>query len=61
MATKFDAVAASELRDTQGEILDVKGADISELLAGRGIVNDNHSNKLPDVVGRITVLKRSLA
>ena len=58
MATKFDAVAASELRDTQGEILDVKGADISELLAGRGIVNDNHSNKLPDVVGRITGAKK---
>jgi hypothetical protein len=58
MATKFDAVAASELRDTQGEILDVKGADISELLAGRGIVNDNHSNKLPDVVGRIIGAKK---
>lgn len=58
MATKFDAVAASELRDTQGEILDVKGADISELVEGRGIVNDNHSNKLPDVVGRITSAKK---
>lgn len=58
MATKFDAVAASELRDTQGEILDVKGADISELEAGRGIINDNHSNKLPDVVGRITEVKK---
>jgi len=58
MATRFDAVAASELRDTQGEILDVKGADISELVAGRGVVNDNHSNKLPDVVGRITSAKK---
>lgn len=58
MATKFDAVFASELRDTQGEILDVKGADISELEAGRGVVNDNHSNKLPDVIGRITSAKK---
>lgn len=58
MATKFDAVAGSELRDTQGEILDVKGADISELEAGRGIINDNHSNKLPDVLGRITSAKK---
>lgn len=58
MATKFDAVAGSELRDTQGEILDVKGADISELLAGRGIVNDSHSNRLPDVLGRITEAKK---
>lgn len=58
MATKFDAVASSFLRDTQGEILDINGADISELEAGRGIVNDNHSNKLPDVVGRITEAKK---
>lgn len=58
MATKFDAIASSQLRDTQGEILDVAGADISELEAGRGIVNDNHSNKLPDVIGRITEVKK---
>jgi len=58
MATKFDAVAGSELRDIQGEILDVKGADISELEAGQGIVNDNHSNKLPDVIGRVTGAKK---
>ena len=58
MATKFDAVAGSELRDTQSEILDVKGADISELSAGRGIVNDGHSNKLPDILGRITEAKK---
>ncbi len=58
MATRFDAVAASELRDTQSEILSVEGADISELEAGRGIINDNHSNKLPDVVGRITEAKK---
>lgn len=56
--TEFDAIAGSELRDTQGEILDVKGADISELEAGRGRINDNHSNKMPDVVGRITKAKK---
>jgi hypothetical protein len=60
MATEFSGVFASELRDTQGEILDVSGADISELEAGRGIVNDNHSNKLPDVIGRITYAKKIL-
>jgi len=56
--TEFDAIAGSELRDTQGEILDVKGADISELEAGRGRINDNHSNKIPDVIGRITKAKK---
>jgi hypothetical protein len=58
MATKFDSCATNALRDTQSEILDIQGADISDLLAGRGIVNDNHSNKLPDVVGRITEAKK---
>ncbi len=28
LGTPIDGVVASELRDTQGEILDVKGADI---------------------------------
>lgn len=58
MATKFDAIASSQLRDSQSEILDIAGADISELEAGRGIVNDGHSNKLPDVIGRITGVKK---
>lgn len=54
MATEIDGIAGSQLRDSQGEMLDIKGCDISELEAGRGYINDNHSNKLPDVLGRIT-------
>lgn len=56
--TEFHAIAATELRDVQGEILNIAGADISELEAGRGIINDNHSNKMPDVIGRITYAKK---
>lgn len=58
MATKWDGILGSQLRDTQGEILDIKGCDISELEAGRGYVNDGHSNKLPDILGRITRAKK---
>jgi hypothetical protein len=58
MAIDIDMCAASSLRDTQGEILDIEGADISELEAGRGVLNDNHSSKLPDVVGRVTYAKK---
>ena len=58
MATEISGVFGSEIRDTQGEILDVRGADISELEAGRGVINDNHSNKLPDVIGRVTYAKK---
>lgn len=58
MSTDIDMCAGSELRDTQGETLDVAGADISELEAGRGYINDSHSNKLPDVLGRVTAAKK---
>lgn len=58
MPFEIDMCAGSALRDTQGEMLDIEGADISELEAGRGIFNDNHSSKLPDVLGRITGVKK---
>jgi hypothetical protein len=31
---EIDMIAGSQLRDTQGEMLSVEGADISELMAG---------------------------
>jgi len=58
MSTEIDMIAGSQLRDSQNETLDIKGCDISELEAGRGFFNDNHSNKLPDVLGRITFAKK---
>jgi hypothetical protein len=58
MATEFAAIMSSQLKDTQGETLDIAGADISELEAGRGYINDGHSNKIPDILGRITYAKK---
>ena len=58
MSTEFIAIMSTQQRDISGETLDIAGADISELEAGRGYVNDNHSNKLPDIVGRITFAKK---
>jgi hypothetical protein len=51
--TPIDGVVAAQVLDSQGEILDVKGADISELEAGKGVWNSDHRNAFPDVVGRI--------
>lgn len=51
-------IAGSQLRDTQGEMLSVEGADISDLLAGRGRLNDNHGKGFFNSVGRITVAKK---
>lgn len=55
---EIDMCAGSQLRDTQGEILSVEGADISELIAGRGRFNDNHGKGFFNSVGRITEAKK---
>ena len=51
---EIDMIAGSQLRDTQGEMLSVEGADISELQAGRGRLNDNHGKGFFNAIGRIT-------
>lgn len=50
--------AGSQLRDTQGETLSVEGADISELLAGRGRLNDNHGKGFFNCIGKVTAAKK---
>lgn len=54
----IDCVAGSELRDTQGEILSVEGADIAALERGEGRWNDNHGKGFFNSVGRITEAKK---
>jgi hypothetical protein len=55
---EIDACAGSQLRDTQGEMLSVEGADISELQAGKGRWNDNHGKGFFNSIGRITGAKK---
>jgi hypothetical protein len=55
---EIDMCAGSQLRDTQGEMLSVEGADISELVAGKGRFNDNHGKGFFNSVGRITGAKK---
>jgi len=55
---EIDCVAGSEIRDSQGEILSVEGADISALEAGTGIWSDNHSRGFFNTLGRITYGKK---
>lgn len=57
-STWLDGVLGSQLRDTQGEILSVEGADIGELEAGRGRWNDNHGKGAFNCLGRITYAKK---
>lgn len=53
-------IAGSQLRDTQGEMLSVEGADISELEAGRGRLNDNHGKGFFNSIGRIVSARKIL-
>jgi hypothetical protein len=55
---EIDMIAGSQLRDTQGEMLSVEGADISELEAGKGRLNDNHGKGFFNAIGRVTGAKK---
>lgn len=50
--------AGSELKDTQGETLSIEGADISELQAGRGRINDDHGKGFFNNLGKVTAAKK---
>jgi hypothetical protein len=55
----IDAVMCSEHLDSSGEILSVKGCDISSLLEGKGYMNWEHSKEGEDAyVGRIIYAKK---
>jgi hypothetical protein len=55
---EIDMIAGSQLRDTQGEMLSVEGADISDLLNGNGRLNDNHGKGFFNSIGRVTDAKK---
>ena len=54
----LDCIAGSQLRDSQGEMLSIEGADISELEVGKGRWNDNHGKGFFNSIGRITEAKK---
>lgn len=55
---EIDAVIATQSRDSQGEMLDIDGADISALEQGKGFWNDNHGKGFFNHIGRITGAKK---
>ncbi len=55
---EIDAVIATQSRDSQGELLDIAGADITALEQGKGFWNDNHGKGFFNHVGRITDAKK---
>lgn len=57
-ALYIDMCAGSQLRDTQGEVLSVEGADISDLEQGNARLNDNHGSGFFNSIGRITTAKK---
>src|SRR5688500_5534694 len=55
---EIDMIAGSQLRDTQGEMLSVDGADIADLQIGRGRLNDNHGKGFFNSIGKVTSAKK---
>ena len=55
---ELDAVIATAQRDSQGEMLDIEGADISALESGQGFWNDNHGRGHFNRLGCITGAKK---
>ncbi|WNM70322.1 putative prohead protease [Myxococcus phage Mx1] len=60
----LDGIAASQAIDSSGEILDIRGLDISELEEGRGVLNYEHRSdqsegaSANDVIGHIVFAKK---
>lgn len=60
----LDGVFASEAIDSSGEILDVKGIDISDFDEGKGVANyehqghDNENNQGQEIVGKVVFSKK---
>ena len=60
----MDGVFASEAIDSSGEILDVKGIDISDFDDGKGVCNyehqghDNENNQGQEIVGKVVFAKK---
>lgn len=55
---EIDMCSSSQLRDTQGEMLNVEGADITELELGKGRLNDNHGKGFFNCLGKVTAAKK---
>jgi len=55
---EIDGCIGTQVRDSQGELLDIEGADISALEQGRGFFNDNHASGFINRLGRITSAKK---
>lgn len=58
---EIDMIAGSQLRDTQGEMLSVDGADITDLELGSGRINDNHGKGFFNSIGRVTNAKKIMS
>lgn len=62
MGMIIDGIAASQHLDSSGEILDITGHDISDLVEGRGVLNFEHNNDhSEDIIGHIIYAKKIMS
>jgi hypothetical protein len=54
----IDGCAATEDRDSQDEVLEIDGADISPLKSGAAFVNSDHRSGFQNLIGRVIDAKK---
>jgi hypothetical protein len=57
-STIIECVSTTKDKDSQGESLDLNGADISPLKEGKGFVNSDHSGRFEHLLGRVLDAKK---
>lgn len=58
MGLKIDGIATNGALDSSGEILNVDGIDITDLIEGKGVLNWEHEKSSEDTIGAIIYAKK---
>ena len=58
MSMRIDGIATNQQLDSSGEILNVSGHDISDLVEGKGVLNFEHEKGPEDIIGAVVYAKK---
>jgi len=58
MGLKIDGISTNGALDSSGEILNIDGIDISDLVEGKGVLNWEHEKSSEDTIGAIVYARK---
>lgn len=61
MGLKIDGIATNGNLDSSGEVLNVAGHDISDLVEGKGVLNWEHEKSAEDILGAVIYAKKIMS